>query len=72
MLVEEYLSALREHGFGYDPTHAFEDYHIYTALLWGSAVYFSRHHALWDDDLRAAMPIRIRRTAAALVDMLNG
>jgi hypothetical protein len=71
-LVDEYLSALREQGVQYDSARAFEDYRIGAALQWLSAVNFTRRRTLWADDLRAAMPVRIRRAAAALEDMLDG
>jgi thiamine kinase-like enzyme len=71
-LVAEYVLALREQGVHYDSARAFGDYRIAAALQWGAAVNFTRRRALWDDDLRAVIPVRIRRAAAALADMLNG
>ena len=71
-LLAAYLEELASHGATYSWRAATEAYRTALALQWGWAVIFFRMESLWDAATRAAMPLLVRRAAAAFDDVSGG
>jgi aminoglycoside phosphotransferase (APT) family kinase protein len=64
-LLDTYLEELASRGVHYERPTAERALRVASVLQWGWAVLFQRHAALWDAETRAAMPVLVRRAAAA-------